>query len=147
MTLTPATQKDIKKVFDWRNSLDIRRKGNGQKVEWAEHKRWYDSVLADKDKLLLIIEEAGAVRLEREGKQCEISVYVCEHKRGQGLGKAAIEEATRLAFCTWPSIDEIIAIVKYGNHKSRLIFLNCGYLAEYVADGKDGFYRMVNRER
>ena len=142
--LTPATPKDIKKVFNWRNSPGIMSMGNGQKVSWTEHAQWFNSVLSDKNKLLLIIDECGTVRLEREGKQCEISVYVSEHMRGQGLGKAAIKEATRLAFVTW-DVDEVFARVKWDNMTSNYMFRSCSYIPN--GDIFASYFVLVNREK
>lgn len=150
MLITPATPKDIKKVFDWRNSPEILSKGNGIKVDWNTHHKWFDKVLADDDKFLLIIEEAGAVRLERQGKQCEISVYVTPHRQGEGLGKKAIQEATRLAFATW-EINSVLAIVNMWNFLSRKVFTKCGYLypvGEHFYQYNGGMYvRMYNFDK
>ena len=144
MLITPATPTDIKKVFDWRNSPSIVSMGNGQTVDWDTHYQWFSKTLADKDKFLLIIDNAGAVRLEREGKQAEVSVYVSEHHRGEGLGKQAIKKATWLAFATWP-IDKVIAYIKWGNQTSHDVFYNCGYLFEYPM--MDGTNLLVNRDK
>ena len=145
LMLTPATSKDIKKVFDWRNSPDIVSAGNNQTVIWDEHKTWFAETLADENKFLLIVDNCGAVRLEREGKQAEISIYISEHRRGEGLGRKAIKEATRLAFATW-EIDEVIATIKWGNKSSHDAFYDCGYLHKYY-DKENRVNQLVNREK
>jgi RimJ/RimL family protein N-acetyltransferase len=126
-----AQPKDIKKVFGWRNSPEIVALGTLNKtVIWDEHVKWFNATLEDNDKRLLIVgDDAGAVRLERTNYQAEISIYIVKYHRGEGLGKQAIKEATALAFQTW-DIDEVVAYVKEDNHLSLKAFTDCGYQVE-----------------
>jgi len=133
MGLTAATTKDIKKIYDWRNSFS--ELGNGQKVSFDTHIKWFNKVLADKNKKIFIIDECGAVRLDREGNQAEISIYISEHMQGKGLGRQAISEATEIAFELW-DIEKVVARVKIDNNASANVFSMCGYGAEGHDNGE-----------
>jgi UDP-2,4-diacetamido-2,4,6-trideoxy-beta-L-altropyranose hydrolase len=97
-----------------------------------QHAAWFDDILQDLRRLLLIAEIRGSaigfVRLDKitdEPPTFEISIAIDERCQGRGYGAAALKLARRLAPAT-----ELLATVFPGNSASRALFAAAGYAQE-----------------
>ncbi len=67
------------------------------------------------------------MRIDREGKQAEISVTVTGNRRSAGLGSQAVREVGELVLAALPETDEILAEIRLANTGSRRAFERAGY--------------------
>jgi spore coat polysaccharide biosynthesis predicted glycosyltransferase SpsG/RimJ/RimL family protein N-acetyltransferase len=128
----PATIADLDLLLEWRNDPEVRAVSrNTGVIAREDHERWLSGVLADPDRTLLVVEQAGhpaaTVRFDREGDQAEISVTVAPERRGGGVGARAIREAAELELAAWPSLAAVIAEVQERNVRSLRAFERAGY--------------------
>lgn len=98
----------------------------------AEHAAWFASVLAGRDRMLLIVEidgkPCGMLRLDRQPGMIagfEISIAIDAAFHGEGIASAALALARRMA----PGAD-LIATVLPGNRPSLSLFAAAGYRSE-----------------
>lgn len=98
----------------------------------AEHAAWFASILARRDRILLIVEAdgmpCGMLRLDKQQEAApafEISIAADGRFHGQGIALAALTLARRMA----PGAD-LIATVLPENRPSLSLFAAAGYRAE-----------------
>jgi RimJ/RimL family protein N-acetyltransferase len=119
-------------LLGWRNEPDVRAASRAtDPVTAEEHARWLSATLADPDRLLFVVEEdgdpAGTVRIDRKGKQAEISVTVTGNRRSAGVGSQAVREVGELVLAALPETEEILAEIRLANTGSRRAFERAGY--------------------
>jgi UDP-2,4-diacetamido-2,4,6-trideoxy-beta-L-altropyranose hydrolase len=98
-----------------------------------QHATWYDGMLHDLQRLLLIVETGSAravgfVRLDKVSDRpaaFEVSIAIDERAHGKGYGSAALTLARRIA----PACD-LLATVLPANAGSRALFAAAGYAQE-----------------
>jgi spore coat polysaccharide biosynthesis predicted glycosyltransferase SpsG/RimJ/RimL family protein N-acetyltransferase len=128
----PARHEDSDLLLGWRNEPDVRAASRAtEPVTAEEHARWLSATLADPNRLLFVVEEdgdpAGTVRIDRKGKQAEISVTVTGNRRGAGVGSQAVREVGELVLAALPETEEILAEIRLANTGSRRAFERAGY--------------------
>jgi spore coat polysaccharide biosynthesis predicted glycosyltransferase SpsG/RimJ/RimL family protein N-acetyltransferase len=128
----PARREDSDLLLAWRNEPDVRAASRvTDPVTSEEHERWLSASLADPSRLLFVVEEdgdpAGTVRIDRKGRQAEISVTVTGNRRGAGVGSQAVREVGELVLAALPELDEILAEIRLANAGSRRAFERAGY--------------------
>jgi UDP-2,4-diacetamido-2,4,6-trideoxy-beta-L-altropyranose hydrolase len=127
--LRPATAEDCDLLYAWQREPSTRRyMRNTQTPTPEEHRDWLAFRLRDPDCLLNIIERGempvGSLRLDQvEPGAFEISIVVGTDFQGQGLGRAALTLARRLA----PEA-ELRADVIAGNGPSEALFTAAGFV-------------------
>ena len=131
LSLRPATRADAERLFGWRNDPSIVAWSTSRRtVGWGEHVSWLEQALDDPDRLLLVIvadgEDAGQLRLERDGATAVISVYLAASFTGRGLGVRAIALGCGQGFARWP-IAEVSACVREDNASGRSAFAKAGF--------------------
>lgn len=128
-----AKKQDCKVIWRWRNDNTTRKYSfNTEFIPYEKHKAWFENVLRDENRKILMIEKEGntlgVVRLDINSKNriAEISINIAPQKRGQGLGLSGIKDTCRYAF---ESLDakEIIAKIKKENIASIKIFSRAGF--------------------
>ncbi|VTR76211.1 bifunctional UDP-2,4-diacetamido-2,4,6-trideoxy-beta-L-altropyranose hydrolase/GNAT family N-acetyltransferase [Cellulomonas hominis] len=128
-----AGPADADLLLGWRNDPATRESSRSQDpVARADHVRWLDGVLADPDRVLLVVEHtghpAGTVRFDRvDDALWEVSITVAPHARGRGLAArvlAAGEAAWRDRVGDGPAV---LACVRPGNRASARLFEAAGY--------------------
>lgn len=130
--LRPALLQDAKLIFGWRNNPFLVARSSSQRtVEWNEHIRWFQSVLASPGHRIYIILlddlPIGQIRFdETTARRCVISVYVLEQFTGKGFGVAAIQKGCREIFRS-EDVDVVIACVRQDNSAAQQAFLRCGF--------------------
>ena len=123
-----ARLADAEKLFNWRNSDEIRQISTNQDViSWANHSNWFLEAIKQKDTLLFVIDNAGSVRVDRIEDYARISIYLLKEYQGKGLGVTAINQAVRVAFNKW-HIKKVVAHIKTDNEPSIKAFTKAGFI-------------------
>ncbi|HEY0216250.1 MAG TPA: bifunctional UDP-2,4-diacetamido-2,4,6-trideoxy-beta-L-altropyranose hydrolase/GNAT family N-acetyltransferase [Cellulomonas sp.] len=133
LTVRDAAPGDADLLLDWRNDPVTRASSRSHEpVPRADHLRWLDGVLADPDRMLLVVERTGrpaaTVRFDREADALwEVSVTLAPHARGRGHAAqllAAAEDSWRARVGTgaW-----VLACVRPENRASARLFESAGY--------------------
>jgi len=128
----PARNEDSDLLLAWRNEPDVRAASRvTDPVTPEEHASWLSASLANPNRLLFVVEQdgdpAGTVRIDREGRQAEISVTVTDNRRSAGLGSQAVREVGELVLAALPETEEILAEIRLANTGSRRAFERAGY--------------------
>lgn len=133
--LRPLKDGDLEKIFGWRNHPEIRSQMfDPSPLEWEKHKRFWNSILGNRNRKGFIImddnEECGIVRIDIEGQEGEIDIFVSVDHQRKGIGSRAlglaIEESRKL------ELKILKAKVKAENEASRKIFQGNGFKAVYI---------------
>lgn len=136
-----ARQNDSEKLFEWRNHSSIRAVSrNAEIINWEDHQRWFASVLAASDRLLLIGQReglpVGVVRFDIRGDEAEVSIYLVPGSSQPGEGHDLLQSAERWFTDNKPSVRRIRAQVLGGNVRSQHLFLGAGYQVDSTSYSK-----------
>lgn len=141
LRLRIATQEDVDLIYEWANDDDVRRNSfNTQKIEYADHCKWYANKLESDDTFIYVMmkdeEPVGQGRLELEDNKATISYFVDGKYRGMGYGKQLLKLLEKVVREEYPDIRELVGRVKHMNIPSKKAFIACGYsekeLEEYL---------------
>jgi len=130
--LHPAAPGDCELVLSWRNLPEIVHLSSSRKVvSLAEHKKWFNSVLNDKKKLIFLIKvkssPIGLLRFEiNNSNEAEISIYLIPGKTGHGFGVSAIKKGCNHLF-SLGKIHKVVAKIRNDNERSIKAFSKCGF--------------------
>ena len=139
--LRPVNELDVKLLYDWRNDTLVRKNSfNDGLVEYAEHKRWFESALTNSNIFFYILEcdeePIGQVRLNKIDTSCVVSYSIAERYRAQGYGKLILQLLENE--CVQKNLAEsLIGYVKKENIASQIIFKSLGY----TESDEGNFYR------
>lgn len=133
-----ATAGDSPRVFEWRNHPRTRAvSSDTATLDVAEHQRWFDRTLTDRNRALLIGEVDGApvgvVRFDIGVAGAEISIYLVPGCEGRGLGAELLCAAEFWLSGPFPQVGAVHARVLGHNDASHRMFASAGY--ETAADG------------
>ncbi len=136
-----ARQDDSEKLFEWRNHPIIRAASrNSDIINWEDHQKWFASVLASTDKLLLIGQReglpVGVVRFDIQGDEANVSIYLVPDITQSGQGRELLQSAEYWFAANRPKIKKISAYVLGGNERSQRLFLGAGYQVESISYSK-----------
>jgi UDP-2,4-diacetamido-2,4,6-trideoxy-beta-L-altropyranose hydrolase len=131
-----ATAQDSPFVHAGRNAEAVRRVSRSHApIDAAAHQRWFEAVLADPQRVLLIgslgDEPVGVLRwdLTEGGGEAEVSLYLAPGHSGQGLGPELLAAGEAWLRRTHPSVRALHAEVLAGNAASIHLFEQAGYAA------------------
>lgn len=132
-----ASPDDSLSLFQWRNHPSIRDVSrNTKEIDWQDHQRWFDSVLANPEKMLLIGHRSespvGVVRFDKQNDEAELSIYVVPGGVPSGVGKSLLQSAEQWLAANHPEIRKIRAHVLGKNERSHRLFSGAGYQTESV---------------
>lgn len=135
IVIRQADASDVYDLFQWRNHPSVREVSQDQReIEWSSHFHWFESVLADEDRFLLIGHRAqtplGVVRFDRLGDAAELSIYVRPGFAERGVGQNLLRSAEVWLAENHPDILKISAQVLYNNSRSHKMFASAGYEIE-----------------
>lgn len=135
ISMRSAGPDDVNNLFEWRNHPSIRSVSrDSEPIAWEDHQRWFNAVLADKDRVLLIglrhRQAIGVVRFDLNGESGEVSIYLVPEVHGPGLGSALLLEAERWLGRHRREVATLKAMVLGGNQPSHRMFSNNGYEIE-----------------
>lgn len=137
-----VTPHDSKNIFEWRNNRKIRDVSrNSELITWDEHHKWFDAVLTDSKRQLLIgminENQIGVVRFDLEKDVAEVSIYLVPEKDYFGKGKGLLLASEEWLKINHPEIKSINATVMSGNEVSERLFLGSGYRISSTSYKKD----------
>jgi RimJ/RimL family protein N-acetyltransferase len=140
-----ATEADAELLLSWRNDPRTRESSRSTAVvTLAEHLGWLRGVLADEERLLLVVDHedapVGTVRFDRrDGDGWEVSITLAPDSRGRGLSGAVLAEGER-ALRERLDVRVVLAAVHQDNTASAKLFEHAGY-AE-AAPAVEGFRQL-----
>jgi len=127
-----ATEADAGLLLGWRNDPRTRRSSRSTAVvALDEHLAWLRGVLADPERLLLVVEHeeapVGTVRFDRrDGDGWEVSITLAPESRGRGLSGAVLAAGERVA-ADRLGVRTVFAAVHQDNAASGKLFEKAGY--------------------
>ena len=128
-----AKKQDCEVIGKWRNDNTTRKYSfNTEFIPYEKHKAWFENVLRDENRKILMVEEegntVGVIRLDINPKNriAEINISIPRPKRGKGLGLLGIKNTCRYAFESL-NVKEIIAKIKKENIASIKMFSRAGF--------------------
>jgi perosamine synthetase len=135
VVLREVTAADARLLFSWRNLPEIVALGSlNRTVSWEEHERWFAGVVAERERMVRIVETDGApvgqIRFDREGeadRNAVVSIYLLQPHKGQGLGVEALRRGCLEVFARWP-IARVLAFVRAANQASLSAFAKAGFV-------------------
>lgn len=153
VTARPATEADAERLLAWRNDPGTRTASRTtDAVTPADHRRWLAGVLADPDRLLLVVERGGipvgTVRFDRvhaggvPPELWEVSITLAPDARGRRLAVPVLAAGERV----WRSTAgraALLAHVRPENAASLRLFEASGYRrdARYDEDDVVGLFK------
>jgi RimJ/RimL family protein N-acetyltransferase len=137
-----ASKDDSEDIFEWRNNKKIRDISiNKDPISWEEHQRWFDAVLTDKNRELIIgtneNKPVGVVRFDIENDVAEVSIYLVPEAGYAGHGRNLLLSAERWLNANRPEIKRIHASVLAENDASKNLFLTSSYHINKIYYQKD----------
>ena len=140
MLLRRAESKDARDIFLWRDDAQTRAMSrNTQPLDEQTHNVWFEKVLADPARVLLVgvILEApvGMVRFDRKNEVAswEISITLAPGERGKGFGRRLLILAVEYFFVANPE-SILLAEVKKSNMISLRMFESAGFFRKENCD-------------
>lgn len=123
---------DSPKLFEWRNHPRVRSASKNQElISWEGHQKWFSSVMASNDRILLIgrtnTMDVGVVRFDIQEEAAEISIYLVPDTDSSGQGQSLLWAAEQWFRKNRPAIRFIRANVLGRNELSQRMFLEAGY--------------------
>jgi len=136
-----ARPDDSEKLFQWRNHPSIREVSrNADMIGRQDHQRWFNAVLGDPEKMLLIGQRLeapiGVVRFDKLGEEAEVSIYLVPDATSPGSGRSLLQSAEQWLALNHPEIRTIRAHVLGINERSRRLFTYAGYKIESTCYSK-----------
>lgn len=134
MQIRLAKYSDAGDILRWRNDTETRAMSrNGDLIEKSVHESWFDRVLKDPNRVLLIgtVEEKsiGMVRLDMQDQPAnwEVSIMLAPEARAKGLGKVLLNSALS-HFCLGRPGVVLLAEIKVQNYASQRLFESLGFV-------------------
>jgi RimJ/RimL family protein N-acetyltransferase len=134
LTVRRATAADSAFVHAGRNAEAVRRVSrSAEPIPFETHQRWYEAVLADPQRALLIgclgDEPVGVLRwdLADNGKRAEVSLYLAPGHEGRGIGPDLLAAGEAWLRRAHPGVQALVAEVLAGNAASVHLFEQAGY--------------------
>ncbi len=136
-----AGKDDSKNIFEWRNNKKIRDISiNSALISWEDHQKWFDAVLADKNRELIIgtlgSQAVGVVRFDIDDTAAEVSIYLVPEGGFAGQGRNLLMSAERWLKANRPEIQSIRASVLSENDASKNLFLSSSYRVNAMSYSK-----------
>ena len=128
-----AQPDDSDLLLAWRNDERTRAQSlNQDRVDPVTHARWFTGVLADPDRLLLVVRKGadpvGTVRFDRLGQDgWEVSITVAPEARGRGAGRTVLLCGEEFLASRSDGTVRVTARIRAENTASDRLFTGCGY--------------------
>lgn len=145
MLLREVTNKDIEQLFEWANDDVVRKNAvNQEKIDWEDHKKWYNSRDFGSRTFIFILEEnsesVGQIRFDKIENNYEIDYSIDEKYRGKGYGITILKEGIDKLFSGLKENVSILAKVKQENIASFKVFKKCGFSLINKEENKGDVY-------
>lgn len=133
MELRPAEIGDMRKVYDWRNHIQVRKySADSREIEFDTHQDWFRGVLEDPDRILLIGsvegQNCGVLRYDIAADEAIVSIFLAPDMPGKGYGRALLKAGEKYLMYHRAGVSLIIADVMSDNLISKKLFESCGYV-------------------
>ncbi|OFX33531.1 MAG: hypothetical protein A2X08_08455 [Bacteroidetes bacterium GWA2_32_17] len=130
--LRKASAKDMLKVLELNNNLEVRNNSFHQKeIILEEHKIWFKNAINNPNIYFLVVEIAGIfagqVRYNIEQNECVVGISISPKFRGISLGEKILKESAQKFKQKFSTINKITAYIKNENIASIKIFEKAGY--------------------
>ena len=95
--LRPIANQFCSLLFEWANEQEVRRNSlNSEKINWEQHKLWFNSKLKSASSKIFIFEKdnlpVGQIRYDKKGDGIwDIDYSIDKKYRGLGFGKKMVE--------------------------------------------------------
>ena len=127
-----ATPADSDSVYAWRNADTVRAVSHQTApIAYRTHQLWFDAVLGDEKRHLLIGEQdgsaAGVVRFDIDDARAEVSIYLRDERRGELLGKQLLSAAETWLAKSQPQVTTVLAQTLGDNQYAQRLFIDGGY--------------------
>jgi UDP-2,4-diacetamido-2,4,6-trideoxy-beta-L-altropyranose hydrolase len=137
IVIRQASVNDAKELFEWRNHPTIRAVSrNMGLIDWDLHCSWIETVLADKNRELLIgykgKDPIGVVRFDKTEDTAEVSIYLVPDAGVRGNGRNLLLKAESWLLAHRPDVKQVRAEVLENNVVSQRLFLASGYRLEKI---------------
>lgn len=139
--LRQAARSDLEQLFEWRNHEIVREFSRSNEIiKWEEHETWFDSMLADNEKILLIgyyqNNPIGVFRFDIDGNEAEVSLYLVQNLNSRGFGRPLLRAAESWLVRKRPGINILKACVLGQNIRSHHLFSSGGYKVDSTSYSK-----------
>lgn len=133
VSLRRAVAADRDAILTWRNAPDVRRYARSDAAITPEqHRQWFDKVLDDPARPLLVAEDGGrpvgVLRYDCDGPAAEVSIYLVPGCAGRGYGPAVLRAGSTWLQRQRPETERIVADIHADNAPSHHAFTEAGYV-------------------
>lgn len=129
-----ATNKDALLYFNWANETEVRKQSfNSQLITFTDHTTWFEKKLADKQCIMLIVEDEanspiGQIRFQQEEEDAyTIGISIDKVWRGKKMALEMLSLSANYFFNIY-SAKKIYAFIKEDNIASISSFEKAGYI-------------------
>lgn len=143
MKVRLANKNDKYDIFCWRNDEHtINMSFEMSKIDWQQHCIWFNRILDDENKMLLICEDEkrnpiGVVRFDIVKSQATVSINLNPIMRGRGLGQKALTSCISFFNDSHHEINILLAEIKTNNIASIKSFAGAGFVElDHLTDSK-----------
>lgn len=138
ISVRPALPADVTAVWEWRNDPETRQASfQARSIPLAEHRAWFMAALEDPHRRLIIAEAPVPVGITRfdaiGGGRWTVHINLAPQWRGRGLAAEVLRRATQW-LVEHDTVNEIIAVVRVTNDRSRRAFESAGFQRDEAAD-------------
>jgi len=135
ITLRPAAPEDCQAMYAWRNHPETRHYAfDSREIDWPTHLAWYEKVLSDPDRMLLIAveqgREIGVLRYDIDSPRALVSIYLVPGMAGQGRGKQILMQGERWLCRQRRDVRVVEAEIHADNSASKAVFYAAGFVAK-----------------
>ncbi len=132
VTVRPVLNSEAHKIWEWRNSPDIRATAiDNHEISWDEHRLWFERRIADATSVMLVgserDKEVGFVRFDLDGSTATVSIFVAPGENGRGIGRELLRAGEQWCLVHHPQIDRFFANVRPENTASIALFVGTHY--------------------
>lgn len=132
VSIREATRADSAIILSWRNHPAVRAVSrNTDVIDEAVHQAWFEAVLANPDRVVLIGEAGGqavgVARFDIAGGEARISIFLAPGLSGRGLGSELLFAAEEWLTRRRQDVRLVVAEVLGGNQASHALFQAGGY--------------------
>ena len=158
--LRAVSERDEALLLRWANESNVRSNSfSPNLIEPGDHKEWFQKVMADSNRLLLIATEIngcpiGQIRFDlnatgrcSQSKEASIDISLDRCVRGQGLAGKILKKGLQVMSKKWGSQVKAVAEVLHSNTASNACFASAKFSREQIEnkDDSNGYSEQVNR--
>ncbi len=132
VTMRAATASDCESIWRWRNAdFVLQGSKTPNPVSWPTHRTWFEAVLSDPNRHVLIGdaggESVGVLRFDVMEDEATASIYLTAHGRGRGIGPELLIQGQIWLRRNAPNVVRIKAEIRSTNGASIEAFKAARY--------------------